>query len=814
MGIPGLLKEIGKGERIALSRLAVEHLQKQSRPLRIAIDAAIWNFQTQYGGQGGKNPALRTLFYRLVRLLALPIQPVFVYDGRNKPLTKRGRTVSKWHGTCVESEMSKALISLFRFPTHVAPGEAEAECAMLQRKGVVDAVMTQDVDAIMFGSGLTLRDWSKEGNGKKGNKTPTHVNVLDLPRVKEMSGLDPEGMVLVALLSGGDYDEDGIAGVGCMLACEIARAGFGSDLLELVRNRDEDGINEWRERLQFELETNESGYFKMKRKSIRIPDSFPDRKILGYYMNPAVTPPGELEKLERKWVKAWDGEIDIQALRDYAAEMFEWWYKPGAWKFVRVTAPALLANRLLRGAATSYVTSADQITERRQHFVSDGIPELRVTAIPGEIVGLDLDAEEDSPEYLQLLAEDEHEGEAQIPSLLPDAPEKMWIAQAIVEMGAPEHVERWKQIQFEIENDPKKFATRKCPKQKEARKPKVAGGMQQGSLLSYVVPANEFTESELDIRKPITSPRPRPKANISAPRRPKSPKLSSSQLDEGPPPTMLDFFKTAKHSQPLRNTMSASDTASFDLVTTSTNSADDPFILSDETDVDNHSRPSTSSSAEPGRRIEHEPAQLHGNTIQPMPPAAVPPLISKHNTQSKPKILATVTPGENLSGDAVKETTLAISSPVWRDSNSAAGQQERQSALDPDNALSNVTRRTPKKRANKCRILTESATADGSLIQPQRRIASFFKPYVRVKAPPAKVALAEDEIHPVEVLPKLTPGLSPKSSAATHVHAIPRSSLPGTWKEVECESGPNTQIDPSLPPIRPPRVSIIDLTTD
>ncbi len=190
--------------------------------------------------------------------------------------------------------MSKKLIQAFRFPYHTAPGEAEAECARLQSKGLVDAVMSQDVDAIMFGSTLTLRDWSKEAS--KHNKSPTHVNVLDLPRIKSLSGLDPEGMILVALLSGGDYDEAGVAGIGSRLACEIARAGFGSDLLELVRKSDEDGIREWRERLQFELETNESGYFKVKRKSIQVPDTFPDRKILGYYLNPAVTPDDEAGK--------------------------------------------------------------------------------------------------------------------------------------------------------------------------------------------------------------------------------------------------------------------------------------------------------------------------------------------------------------------------------------------------------------------------------------------------------------------------------------------------------------------------------------
>lgn len=47
MGIHGIYKEIGPGTRIALSKLAAEHLQSTGRPLRIAIDISIWLFQIQ-----------------------------------------------------------------------------------------------------------------------------------------------------------------------------------------------------------------------------------------------------------------------------------------------------------------------------------------------------------------------------------------------------------------------------------------------------------------------------------------------------------------------------------------------------------------------------------------------------------------------------------------------------------------------------------------------------------------------------------------------------------------------------------------------
>lgn len=44
-----IYQEIGPGERIALCKLAIEKLEKTGRPLRIAIDISIWQFQHQAG---------------------------------------------------------------------------------------------------------------------------------------------------------------------------------------------------------------------------------------------------------------------------------------------------------------------------------------------------------------------------------------------------------------------------------------------------------------------------------------------------------------------------------------------------------------------------------------------------------------------------------------------------------------------------------------------------------------------------------------------------------------------------------------------
>ena len=123
---PRVFKDIGPGQRISLAKFSSNHYAEHSRPFRLAIDISIWLFQIQ-SGKGGSNPALRTFYYRLLRLLSLNIHPLFVFDGPNKPLFKRNKKVGG-PGVRVASVpefLAKQLLKQFGFPWHVAPGEAE-----------------------------------------------------------------------------------------------------------------------------------------------------------------------------------------------------------------------------------------------------------------------------------------------------------------------------------------------------------------------------------------------------------------------------------------------------------------------------------------------------------------------------------------------------------------------------------------------------------------------------------------------------------------------------------------------------------------
>ncbi|KAI9807138.1 MAG: hypothetical protein M1825_005856 [Sarcosagium campestre] len=475
MGIKGIYSEIGRGQRIQLSTLAARTFRQTGKPLRVAVDISIWSFQVQ-SGRGGSNPQLRTLYYRLLRFLRLAIQPIFVFDGPNRPSFKRNRHV--YTGNASVPQPLKRLLGLFGYPYHISPGEAEAECALLQNEGIVDAVFSEDVDTLMFGCGKTMRNWSSEDTR---GKTPTHVSLYDAAEIREgKSGLDREGMILVAMISGGDYIPTGIPGLGIKAACEAARAGFGKSLCALASS-DVAGIAAWRESLAHELKTNESGFFGMKRKALTIPESFPDTKVLRYYTHPAVSSADEIQRLKERL--DWDTPVDVPGLRSFVAENFQWSRKSGARKFVRNLAPALLVHRLQTrsrhyesgryttetvgiGAADSALVSA--VCGRRQIATADESHEIRVSYVPLDIAKIDLNAEaSDSESEVEV---DDGEDDLGIPEseleplpapesiqtvqksrikrsrFDPSAADRAWLPQIYVERGVPTIFQAWEVV--------------------------------------------------------------------------------------------------------------------------------------------------------------------------------------------------------------------------------------------------------------------------------------------------------------------------------------------------------------------------------
>ena len=111
------------------------------------------------------------------------------------------------------------LLTLFGIPYIIAPFEAEAQCAWLEQAGLVDAVVTDDSDVLLFGAKTVCR------NIFEARK---FVELYTADAIAERLGLNREHLTLMALLLGSDYTP-GVTGVGIVHAAEILSAFPGMD---------------------------------------------------------------------------------------------------------------------------------------------------------------------------------------------------------------------------------------------------------------------------------------------------------------------------------------------------------------------------------------------------------------------------------------------------------------------------------------------------------------------------------------------------------------------------------------------------------
>lgn len=144
--------------------------------MNLNINSSIWFFHAK-GGREGENPELRTLFFRLARLLRVPFLPLFVFDGPKRPSWKRGKRITGKQHWLVDG--MKNIINAFGFEWRQvliyiplvnasyanpilslqAPGEAEAELAYLNRINAIDAILSDDVDTFLFGATVVVRKY-------------------------------------------------------------------------------------------------------------------------------------------------------------------------------------------------------------------------------------------------------------------------------------------------------------------------------------------------------------------------------------------------------------------------------------------------------------------------------------------------------------------------------------------------------------------------------------------------------------------------------------------------------------------------------
>ncbi|KAH3745722.1 flap endonuclease 1 [Pelomyxa schiedti] len=294
MGIKDLSKVIGDNAPRAI---------KQSKSVstylgrKVAIDAsmALYQFLISIRQDGGNNLTDDTgettshiigTFYRTVKLIVNNIKPVYVFDGK-PPLAKRharAREATAALEAAKESgaqdevvKMAKRTVRLDRaqtadvrrllllmgVPIVDAPCEAEAQCAVMAKAGIVWATSTEDMDALTFGTPILLRHL----NFSDSKKDP--ILELHLDTVLKDMGLNMDQFVDLCILLGCDYC-DTIKGIGKKKAVEFLHK-YGS-IEGIIQN--------------------------INTKKFQVPDFFPYQEVRELFKHPLVQDP---HTLDLKW---------------------------------------------------------------------------------------------------------------------------------------------------------------------------------------------------------------------------------------------------------------------------------------------------------------------------------------------------------------------------------------------------------------------------------------------------------------------------------------------------------------------------------
>ncbi|KAJ1882087.1 Elongation of fatty acids protein 2, partial [Kickxella alabastrina] len=193
MGIKGLKQVIADRAPLALRSVEMKHLVGR----KVAIDASTSLYQflvaVRNEGQnlttsdGSTTSHLIGLLYRTVNMVETGLKPLYVFDGKpptmkggelakrkeKRDLAQESLKVAEEEGNADEmlkqmkrltkvtpeiNEQAKRLLTLMGIPHTTAPCEAEAECAALAKAGKVWAAASQDMDTLLFGAPVLLRN--------------------------------------------------------------------------------------------------------------------------------------------------------------------------------------------------------------------------------------------------------------------------------------------------------------------------------------------------------------------------------------------------------------------------------------------------------------------------------------------------------------------------------------------------------------------------------------------------------------------------------------------------------------------------------
>ncbi|PIL25797.1 hypothetical protein GSI_11547 [Ganoderma sinense ZZ0214-1] len=308
---------------------------------RLGVDVSILLRQSckpfQYAhAQAGQNPELRAFYYHLVDLFTRPIAVVFVTDGPDRPTVKRGTKVIKTPHWMTTS--AKDLVDAFGFEWIEALGEAEAELASINVLGLIDAVMSDDSDALVFGAQTVIHIPSKKQAQDK-------VDVLSEDHMPLLGDL-----LLIAVLASSDYSK-GLEGCGVQTAAGLARYGLGTLLLSQAWRAVYTGngykllLDDWRDTLRHCLRDDPEKHVGQRHPALAaaVTDDFPNMDVVMAHVRPLTTSWDRIALDAEFGRSAWFRVARIAQLCD---RLFSWDAKKIAKKMAKTVWPAVVMRLL------------------------------------------------------------------------------------------------------------------------------------------------------------------------------------------------------------------------------------------------------------------------------------------------------------------------------------------------------------------------------------------------------------------------------------------------------------------------------------
>nr|XP_020461538.1 DNA repair protein complementing XP-G cells [Monopterus albus]XP_020461548.1 DNA repair protein complementing XP-G cells [Monopterus albus]XP_020461554.1 DNA repair protein complementing XP-G cells [Monopterus albus] len=200
---------------------------------------------------------------------------------------------------CLESQ---ELLQLFGVPFLVAPMEAEAQCAALDRADQTHGTITDDSDVWLFGGRHVYKNFFSQ------NKYVEHYDYSDL---QNQLGLDRAKLINLAYLLGSDYTE-GVPGVGCVTGMEILNEFPGPGLEPLKQ------FSKWwseaQEKKHLVADPRDTKV-KKKLRDLRLQPGFPNPAVVQAYLEPAV----DQSDSSFSW-----GHPQLDMIKDFCLSHFGW----------------------------------------------------------------------------------------------------------------------------------------------------------------------------------------------------------------------------------------------------------------------------------------------------------------------------------------------------------------------------------------------------------------------------------------------------------------------------------------------------------